>query len=278
MRISTEATGSCFLLCSLAELPHRTFITMAIARPILGLFAIILLAGGILLQFFVILSGSVYSTPENSIYFLEASTNGVSGAQNPTRWTYLALCGADSNGNNANCGSTAPAIPFNPPQNFNTNSGLPDDFVNHQNYYYYLSRFAWVFYLIALFFAVIAFLVSIIALCSRLGAYLVGSSTFLAMFFQALAASLMTAWTVQGRNAFLAAGQSADLGKYAYGFTWATFACWFLATLFFCVGGSVGKESTNTKRSYFGRKRSTRSRGSFIDNDESGRRVKDEYD
>lgn len=62
----------------------------------------------------------------------------------------------------------------------------------------------------------------------------------------------------------------------AYGFTWAAFACWFLAMIFFCIGGSVGKESTGRK-SYFGRKRSTRSRGSFIDT-ESQRRVKDEYD
>lgn len=155
--------------------------------------AIVLLAGGILLQFFVILSGATYGTPEQEIYFLQASTNGVGGgALNPARWTYLAICGVDGNGNNANCGGTAPAIPFNPPQNFNTNTGLPDEFVNNQNHYYYLSRFAWVFYLIALFFAVVAFFISLLALCSRLGAYLTGTSAFLAFFFQALAASLMT--------------------------------------------------------------------------------------
>lgn len=48
------------------------------------------------------------------------------------------------------------------------------------------------FYLIALFFAVCALLLSFIALCTRLGAFLTGSMTFLAILFQALAAALMT--------------------------------------------------------------------------------------
>jgi len=46
----------------------------------------------------------------------------------------------------------------------------------------------------------------------------------------------------------------------------------------FCIGGSgEKKDSGYQKKSYFGRKRSTRSRGSFRDS-ESGRRVKDEYE
>ncbi len=57
--------------------------------------------------------------------------------------------------------------------------------------------------------------------------------------------------------------------------------CFLLATILFCVGGSVGKKDNyQQKSSYFGRKkstRSTRSRGSFIDS-ESQRRVKDEYE
>jgi hypothetical protein len=56
--------------------------------------------------------------------------------------------------------------------------------------------------------------------------------------------------------------------------------CFLVSTVLFCVGGSVGKEQSYQRTSYFGRKRSTkstRSRGSFIDS-ESQRRVKDEYD
>lgn len=146
------------------------------------------------MQFLIILSGAISSSPENQVYFLQASTNGVTGSSipNPARWTYFAVCGTDSNGNNANCGSTTAALPFNAPQNFGTSDGLPADLVNNTNRYYYLSRFAWVFYIIALFFAVCAFLVSLLALCSRLGAYLTGATTAIAWFFQTLAAALMT--------------------------------------------------------------------------------------
>lgn len=54
-------------------------------------------------------------------------------------------------------------------------------------------------------------------------------------------------------------------------------AAFLISAVLFCIGGRVGKDESSTKTSYFGRKRSTRSRGSFRDS-ESGRRVKDEYD
>jgi hypothetical protein len=257
----------------------------------------IILAGGIVLQFFVILSGAVNTTPVGNTYFLQTTTNGISGSKefsNPTRWTFLALCGADGS-KNAFCRHTQAALPFDPPRNFGTENNIPEQFIG-TNKFFYLSRFMFAFYIIALFFAVVAFFTSALALCARLGAYLTGLNAAIALFFQALAASLMTyvqpcahhiirvhltshsAWTVIGRNHFRSAGQEARIGTYAYGFTWGAFACFLIATVLFCVGGSVGKSepSRNTKTSYFGRKRSTRSRGSFIDN-ESQRRVKDEY-
>lgn len=161
--------------------------------PILGLTAILLLAGGIVMQFLVILSGLEMS-PLNQVYFLQADTTGVTGGndqlQNPARWTYLAICGV-TNGKNSMCSSTRPALPFDPVRNFGTTNGLPQTFDN-THYYYYLSRFAWVFYLIALFFAVVAFLLSVFALCARLGAYLTGFTSLLSVFFQGLCASLMT--------------------------------------------------------------------------------------
>lgn len=63
---------------------------------------------------------------------------------------------------------------------------------NSTNEYYYLSRFMFAFYLIALFFAVCALLTGLLALCSRIGAYFSGLNTMIAMFFQALTAALMT--------------------------------------------------------------------------------------
>ncbi|EME38935.1 hypothetical protein DOTSEDRAFT_75589 [Dothistroma septosporum NZE10] len=256
---------------------------MAIARPILGLVAIVLLAGGIVLQFLVILSG-LNSTPLNQIYFLQADTNGITNGndqlRNPARWTYLDICGVGANGHNADCTSTRAALPFDPVRNFGTTTGVPDAFVNHSGYYFYISRFAWVFYLIALFFAVVAFLLSVFALFARLGAYLSGFTVFLAVGMQAIAAALMTAWVIKGRDNFRSAGMNASIGVKAMAFSWSSFAAFFLASVLFCLGGSVGKTKDTGKKSYFGRKgskRSTRERGSFIDSN-SDARVKDEYE
>ncbi|QDS68487.1 hypothetical protein FKW77_010854 [Venturia effusa] len=240
------------------------------ARPILGLIALLLTAGGIVLQFLTILSGAVSGTPENEVYFLQSTTNGIPNARNPTRWTFFAITGVDGNGHNANYGSVVPALPFDPPRNFGTQNGIPSSFIG-TNYYFYMSRFMFAFYLIALFFAVIAFFTGMLALCTRLGAYLSSLTTAIAFFFQALTAALMTAWTVKGRNRFQDAGQDAHLGVKAYGFTWGAFACFFLATITFCLGGSAGRER---RSGGLGRKGSKRSRGSF--HSERGG-VKDDY-
>lgn len=257
---------------------------MAAARPIFGILSLILLAGAVLLQFFLILAGTTNTTPINHVYFLETTTNGIPGARNPSRWMLLYICGADGS-RNANCGSPVPALPFDPPRNnnFGTEEGIPDAFIG-TNRYFYLSRFAFAFFLISLFFGVVALLTGVLALCTRLGAYLSSANAFVALGFQTLFAALMTAWSVLGRNHFRSAGQDASLGRYAYGFTWAAVACYLLSTIFFCIGGSAGKKNrdTTTTRSrggLFGRKRSTRSRasrGSFIDSERSGG-IKDEY-
>jgi hypothetical protein len=94
----------------------------------LALISLILVAGGVLLSFFTILSGSVDHLPIDKFYFLETTTNGIPNARNPTRWTYLALCGV-VNGRNGDCGSTRAALPFDPPRNFGTTENVPDNFI-----------------------------------------------------------------------------------------------------------------------------------------------------
>jgi len=75
---------------------------------------------------------------------------------------------------------------------------------------------------------------------------------------------------VKGRDNFRSNNQSARIGQYAFGFEWAAAACFFLASVLFCLGGSRSKDRTATysakRRNFFGgkRSRSTRSRGSFI--------------
>jgi hypothetical protein len=84
---------------------------------------------------------------------------------------------------------------------------------------------------------------------------------------------------VKGRNRFRRDGQDAHLGVKAYGFTWAAFACFFIAMITFCLGGTAGREkrrtSTNGGLGRKGSKRSRTSRGSFIGSERGG--VKDDY-
>lgn len=245
------------------------------AKPVFGLAALLLVAGGIVMQIFTILSGAIHSSPINQFYFLQAGTNGIANARNPSRWTFFAICGQDpSSGHNANCGAVVPALPFDPPRNFGTTENVPQQFVG-THMYFYLSRFMFAFYLIALFFAACALFTGLLALCSRLGGYLSGLTVSIALFFQALAASLLTAWVIKGRNAFRSAGLEASIGRYLLAFAWASFACFLIATVLFCLGGALGGD----RSSGVSRRRSTksnRSRASFMDTD-SQRRVKDDY-
>ena len=82
---------------------------------------------------------------------------------------------------------------------------------------------------------------------------------------------------MRGRDGFRSNGNDAKIGVKAMAFTWSTWACFFLATIFFCVGGTVSRSNSTQKSSYFGRKRSTRSRGSFVDSSSERRGVKDEW-
>lgn len=168
--------------------PNTSNIT--ITGPLFGIVSFILLAGGILLQFFIILTGTTESSPLNQIYFLQSTTNRIPGAINPARWTYFAVCGV-VDGNNANCGPTQAALPFSPADNFGTTTGVPDALIGNGKYYY-MSRTMFAFYLIALFFAVIALFMSGLALCTRLGAYLSGAMTAIALIMQIVASSLQT--------------------------------------------------------------------------------------
>jgi len=117
-----------------ALLPHpplRQSLTSC-AGPLLAIASLILLGGGILLQFFTILTGGINSPPLDRFYFLQASTSGIPDARNPSRWTFFAICGRDpASGHNTNCGAPVPALPFDPPRNFDTADGIPEQFLGY---------------------------------------------------------------------------------------------------------------------------------------------------
>jgi len=239
------------------------------ARPIFGLLSLVFVAGAILLHFFVLLAGAVGSVPENDIYFLQADTSGIPGAPAMSRWTFWNALGVDGSGNNI-LGSVSPAYPFDPPRNFANSDGsfqmtnVPAGF-NNTTYFYYMTRFMFAFNLIALFFMVVALFTGLVALCSRIGSYLSSVTTFIALVFEILTAVLMTTAYVKGRDLFNGENRNAILGQKAFGFLWASVALLILSTVLFCLGGAFS--SDNSTKGRFGRKRSTRSRGSFIDTD-----------
>ncbi|KAI9819150.1 MAG: hypothetical protein M1827_007306 [Pycnora praestabilis] len=255
-----------------------------VARPLIAFVSLILTAGAILLLFLVILAGGHESNPLNQIYFLQADTTGVAGAMPTSRWTLYNICGV-MNGRNANCGKAKAAYPFDPAyDNFHTTTGL-EAFVGTHKKFYYLSRFMFAFYLITLFFAVCAFFTGFLAMCARLGGAITGFMASIALFWASATASLMTACFVIGRNDFRKSGHTAQIGKYAFAFTWAAMACLLLSTIMFCTTAAIGRKDTSKStyakntggKSFFGRNRTARSRGSFIDTESQSRVVKDEY-
>ena len=155
--------------------------------------AVIFLMGSLVMLFFVILSGVKNTTPLNRTYFLEAATDGITGARAVSRWTYFYICGPD----NLDCGPARPALPFGSAWASNP-SHAPDELVGSfggdttSYYYWYMWRFGWVFYLITLFFSVMAFFASFLACCGRLGSGIAGLAAAVALFFETIAVSLMT--------------------------------------------------------------------------------------
>jgi SUR7/PalI family len=149
--------------------------------------------GSLVMLFFVILAGVTTTPPLNNTYFLQASTQGITGARAVSRWTYFYVCGDD----NLNCGPAYPALPFGYAWAGNPQSAsgeLVGDFGGGTTsyYYWYMWRFGWVFYLITLFFSVMAFFCSFLACCGRLGSAIAALVSTIALFFNTIAVSLMT--------------------------------------------------------------------------------------
>jgi hypothetical protein len=240
---------------------------MAAGRPIFGLLAMILTAGACLLMFLTILGGVRNHKPLNQIYFLQADTSNIPGAPSISRWTMWNLCSIDGHGNNL-CGKAHPDFPLDPPaaSNFNTTINIPHQFIGN-NHYYYMTRFIFPFVLIALFFSVISLFTGVLALCTRIGSFLSAVFAWIGWIFQIVASALMTAAYVMGRNDFNNNGQSAILGKMAFGFMWGAVGCLTLATVLYCMGGRSSHSSDGYvgRRGFFGPRRhaSTRSGGSF---------------
>ncbi|KAM0193923.1 hypothetical protein ACHAPA_000248 [Fusarium lateritium] len=242
----------------------------------LGLAGLVLIAVSLLFLWFIILSGLTSTTPFDKTYFLRADTGGISGAREITQWNFFYICGAGNN--DCDGARAAPVIgrawnsnPRNAPSSL-VGGRAGDTTSNRQ---FFLWRFSWVFILITLFFETIAFFTGFIACCGRLGAGISGFISMFALFCSSVAMSLMTATWVLARNAFQRDGRSASIGRYAFGFAWASWATLFVATILFCLGMRGDKAASG---GYSGRSwRRRRSVRSTHGGGYEGRRVKDDY-
>ncbi|KAL2161046.1 hypothetical protein VTH06DRAFT_8759 [Thermothelomyces fergusii] len=151
----------------------------------LALPAQLLLGGSLVLLWFVILSGVRDASPLRQTYFLRADTSGIQGARPVTQWTYFRTCGDG----NADCGPARPALPLGDAWASNAR-GAPAALVGGYGndttsfYYWYMWRFGWVFFLIALFFEVLAFFAGFLGPGrSRVASGLTGLISLIALSF-----------------------------------------------------------------------------------------------
>jgi len=95
--------------------------------------------------------------------------------------------------------------------------------------------------------------------CVRILNKITGILLVFALFWYTLGVSLMTGEFVQARNRFRDQGLKASLGRYAFGFSFAAWACLFLAIISFFIAGK--KEHDHVYRT--GKERRSSSRGSI---------------
>lgn len=92
--------------------------------------ALLLLMGGMVMIYFVLLGGANDASPLNRIYFLQAATKGIPNAPDTSRWTFWSVCRLGSNGHSI-CPNHRPGVPLDPPGhwNFNTKDNIPHQFL-----------------------------------------------------------------------------------------------------------------------------------------------------
>ncbi|GAM90381.1 hypothetical protein ANO11243_084240 [Dothideomycetidae sp. 11243] len=220
---------------------------MGAFRTVLSVIAIMFVGAGIAMQFMIMLSGSSAGSPTDFVYMLQTTTDNIPTLRNPTRWTFLGLCGSDGGPRNVNCGKPGAAPPFDPPMNFATAINVPFQFIETSRFYN-LSKAMFGMYLVATLFSVLSFFLSIPALFKLTGAFKGGFAAVLACLLQALAASLMTAWAVEGRNIFNMSGQTANIGLWAHGFAWGAVGAFSIASVLFVLAGVVTAEGPARER------------------------------
>ncbi|QEU58589.1 Sur7 [Kluyveromyces lactis] len=209
--------------------------------------SLLFLMGSTMLLIFIVLSGSIEHSPVNEFYWLQADTSNITGAPALSRWTFWGLCGVSGN-KNVNCSSLEPAYPLSPVDDFGTTEGFPSDFVSNRDTYYYLTRFSFCFFLIALVFIGVGLIFYVLSWCS----YSFTKTVFVAIVIGTLlnmaASACQTAATVLAKNAFKDADVSVDIGVKLMAFSWTTVALNII--LFFITGASFIRKAYKAHKEF----------------------------
>ncbi|KAI5956818.1 SUR7 [Candida jiufengensis] len=208
-------------------------------------FNLFFLAGAILLLIFTVLSGSSKHTPLNKFYWLEADTRSIPNAPaSRSAWTFWGVCDKNDFGN---C-LLGPAYPLSPVDNFDTTNNIPEKFKSQQSTFYYLSRFAFAFCLIALGFAGLAFIIDLLGFCFVVIDKIVIFLVTIALFFMAGFASFQTAVVVLAKQAFHSDDRSASIGVKSMAIMWASFACLLICWVITLSANIVNSYKKHMKR------------------------------
>jgi hypothetical protein len=93
----------------------------------MGVASQVLIAGSIVLMFFVVLSGLRRAIPLRDTYFLRVDSSTLAGTTRPvSQWTYFYVCGEG----NTDCGAPVPALPIGYAWR-GGNGGVPEQLVGY---------------------------------------------------------------------------------------------------------------------------------------------------
>ncbi|CUS21379.1 LAQU0S03e01222g1_1 [Lachancea quebecensis] len=207
---------------------------------------LLFLAGNTLLLILIILSGATTSFPVRRFYWLQADTNGLGSAPSVSRWTFWGLC--DYTNGNLNCNDLSPAYPISPKDNFGTTTNIPSDFISDRNTYYYLTRFSFCFFWVALAFIGVAFLLYVLSWCSYSFTKVVFILSAVGAIFDIAAVCLQTAASVMARNAFKDGNRDARISATLFGIAWASVACSLY--IFFGTGAAFIRRAYQSHKEY----------------------------
>lgn len=191
-------------------------------KLVFQLITLVFFAGNVLLLILIIISGTTQSYPINRYYWVEGDTSGIPNAADVTRWTFWGACGVTDD--RTVCSeSLAPAYPISPVDNFHTHDNVPHRFISERDAFYYLSRFAFCFFWIALAFVGISFILYILTWLSSVLLQVVFILMAFGCVFNVVAVILQTAVAAMAKSAFHGDNRHAKMGASLMGIAWASF-------------------------------------------------------